>query len=145
DDSVFHADGSLPRAPIALCEVQGYVYEAKLRAAQLAQLLGHHDQAAELRRTAQRLRARFHESFWCDQIQSYAIALDGNKQPCRIGSSNAGQCLFTGIAQPEAAGRIKESLLSDTFFSGWGVRTLPTPEARYNPMSYHNGSIWPHD
>jgi glycogen debranching enzyme len=145
DDSVFHADGSLPKPPIALCEVQGYAYEAKLRAAQLAEVLGRDNQAAELRQAAKRLKARFHEAFWCEQIHSYAIALDGGKQPCRVRSSNAGQCLFTGIAQPEAAAQIKHGLLTETFFSGWGIRTIPTEEPRYNPMSYHNGSIWPHD
>lgn len=145
DDSVFHADGKLPSPPIALCEVQGYVYEAKLRAAQLAEMLGHEGQAEKLRADAHRLRKRFHESFWCDKIQSYAIALDGAKQPCCIRSSNAGQCLFSGIAQPGAAIKIKDSLLSESFFSGWGIRTIPAREARYNPMSYHNGSVWPHD
>ena len=145
DDSVFHADGTLAQAPIALCEVQGYVYEAKLKAASLAEMLGHHEMAADLRDAAKQLKKRFHEAFWCEKIGSYAIALDGNKQPCCIRSSNAGQCLFTGIAQPEAAVKIKDALMSDEFFSGWGVRTIATSEARYNPMSYHNGSVWPHD
>jgi len=135
----------LPEPPIALCEVQGYVYEAKLCAAQLADVLGCYEQAAELRQMAQRLKTRFHDAFWCEQIQSYAIALDGSKHPCRVRSSNAGQCLFTGIAQTEAADKIKQGLLDETFFSGWGIRTIPTLEPRYNPMSYHNGSIWPHD
>jgi glycogen debranching enzyme len=145
DDSVFHADGTLAQAPIALCEVQGYVYEAKLKAAGLAEMLGHDEMAADLREAAKQLKKRFHEAFWCEKIGSYAIALDGNKQPCCIRSSNAGQCLFTGIAQPEAAVKIKDALMSDEFFSGWGVRTIATSEARYNPMSYHNGSVWPHD
>ncbi|MDB6108542.1 MAG: putative Amylo-alpha,6-glucosidase, partial [Pedosphaera sp.] len=145
DDAVFHADGTLPAAPIALCEVQGYVYEAKLRAAQLAEVLGHADQAEELRQAAQRLKVRFHQAFWCEELQTYAIALDGNKQPCRVRSSNAGQCLFTGIAQPEAAAQIKAGLLGEAFFTGWGIRTIGSSEARYNPMSYHDGSVWPHD
>lgn len=145
NDSVFHADGTLAEAPIALCEVQGYVYEAKLKAARLAEVLGHNERARELRLAADRLKQHFHEAFWCEKIGSYAIALDGNKQPCCVRSSNAGQTLFTGIAQPEAAAKIKDSLMSDDFFSGWGVRTVATSEARYNPMSYHNGSIWPHD
>jgi len=145
DDSVFHADGTMPEAPIALCEVQGYVYEAKLRAAEIAEAIGCREDAGLLRDAAERLKAKFHSQYWCDEIQSYAIALDGRKQPCRIRSSNAGQCLFTGIATPEAAALIKNNLLSDCFFSGWGVRTIPTTEARYNPMSYHDGSIWPHD
>ncbi len=145
DDAVFHADGALPEAPIALCEVQGYVYEAKLKAAHLAEVLDHHEAAEQLRQSAQSLKSRFHEAFWCENIQSYAIALDGNKKPCGIRSSNAGQCLFTGIAQPDAAARIQLGLLEADFFSGWGIRTLPNNEVRYNPMSYHNGSIWPHD
>jgi len=145
NDSVFHADGTMATPPIALCEVQGYVYEAKLKAARLAETLGHDELAEKLRASAQKLKKRFHEAFWCEEIGSYAIALDGNKQPCCVRSSNAGQCLFTGIAQPEAAVKIKDALMSDEFFSGWGVRTIATSEARYNPMSYHNGSIWPHD
>ena len=145
EDSVFHADGKIPTAPIALCEVQGYVYEAKLRAAAIAEILGHEERARELRFAAERLKSHFHEKFWCEEIQTYAIALDGHKQPCRIRSSNAGQCLFTGIAPPHIAVRIRDNLLNDASFSGWGIRTVPSTEARYNPMSYHNGSIWPHD
>lgn len=145
DDSVFHQDGKLPSPPVALCEVQGYVYEARLRTAQLAEVLGHRERAETLRQEAEQLKARFHESFWCDKIQSYAIALDGDKKPCCVRSSNAGQCLFSGIARPEAAAKIKEGLFDKSFFSGWGIRTIPTDAARYNPMSYHNGSIWPHD
>ena len=135
----------MPPAPIALSEVQGYVYEAKLRAAKLADIMGCREQAESLRQAAEQIRIRFHQAFWCDEIQSYAIALDGNKKPCCIRSSNAGQCLFTGIAQPDAAARIKKALLAEKFFSGWGIRTIPASEVRYNPMSYHNGSIWPHD
>lgn len=145
DDSVFHADGTLAKAPIALCEVQGYVYEAKLKAARMAEALGHGGRADELRQAARDLKQRFHEAFWSEEIGSYAIALDGNKKRCCVRSSNAGQCLFTGIAQPEAAAKIKDALMNDQFFSGWGVRTIAASEARYNPMSYHNGSIWPHD
>jgi glycogen debranching enzyme len=144
-DSVFHSNGEIPSAPIALCEVQGYVYEAKLRAAQLADAIGRREEAEDLRQAAQRIKTKFHQAYWCEEIGSYAIALDRDKEPCRIRSSNAGQCLFTGIAQPDAAAKIKESLLTDAFFSGWGIRTIPTNEPRYNPMSYHNGSIWPHD
>jgi glycogen debranching enzyme len=144
-DAIFHADGSLAEAPIALCEVQGYVYLAKLKAARLAELLGHTDQAKALRREAQHLKTRFHEAFWCKDLKLYALALDGNKKPCRVRSSNAGQCLFAGIAHPEAAAAIKKELEADHFFSGWGIRTIATSEALYNPMSYHNGSIWPHD
>ena len=145
DDSVFYPDGKMPVPPVALCEVQGYVYEAKLMAVQLAKALGHYEKAETLKLSAQNLKARFHQAFWCDKIQSYAIALDGDKNPVCIRSSNAGQCLFSGIALPEAAAKIKDMLIGDSFFSGWGIRTIPTSEVRYNPMSYHNGSIWPHD
>ena len=145
DDSVFYANGDLAEPPIALCEVQGYVYEAKLKAAQIADVLGHRDRSAELWESAQHLKTRFHDAFWCEQIQSYAIALDGKKKMCCIRSSNAGQCLFTGIAQKDAAAKIKDALIGKNFFSGWGVRTIADSEPRYNPMSYHNGSIWPHD
>jgi glycogen debranching enzyme len=145
EDSVFHADGKLADGPIALCEVQGYVYEAKMRASRLADELGHFEVAEKLRQAAVKLKKQFHEKFWCEDIQTYAIALDGNKQPCRTRSSNAGQCLFSGIAQPQAAAHMIEQLMNPAFFSGWGIRTIPGTEARYNPMSYHNGSIWPHD
>ncbi len=145
DDAVFHKDGALPEPPIALCEVQGYVYQAKLMAARLMEVLGRGGQAQELRKAAEQLKTRFHAAFWCEDIGTYAIALDGAKRPCQVRSSNAGQCLFTGIAQPEAAIRIKEGLMGDSFFSGWGIRTIASSEARYNPMSYHNGSVWPHD
>jgi glycogen debranching enzyme len=145
EDSVFHADGTLVNAPVALCEVQGYVYEAKLKAARLAEVLGHGHRAQELRQAAEQLKEKFHKAFWCEHIGSYAIALDGKKERCCVRASNAGQCLFTGIAQPEAAVKIKDALMTDAFFSGWGVRTIATSEPRYNPMSYHNGSIWPHD
>lgn len=145
EDAVFHADGSIPEAPIALCEVQAYVYEAKLKAARLAEVLGHHAEAQALSKAAQELKTRFQEAFWCEDLQTYAIALDGRKRPCRVRTSNAGHCLFGGIAGPGNAAQIKELLLGETFFSGWGVRTLACSEARFNPMSYHNGSVWPHD
>jgi glycogen debranching enzyme len=144
-DSVFHADGSLAEGPIALCEVQGYVYGAKLGIAAVADAIGLTDLGTRLRREAEVLRERFDTMFWCDDIESYALALDRHKQPCRVRTSNAGQCLFTGIALPDKAKRMAELLGNDTFFSGWGIRTVAQTEARYNPMSYHNGSVWPHD
>jgi glycogen debranching enzyme len=144
-DSVFHADGSAAQGPIALCEVQGYVYAAKRGAAELAMCLGHADRAAELHGQAEALRKRFEEVFWCEELSTYALALDGAKRPCRVRASNAGHCLFTGLASPERAPRVAQTLVHDDSFSGWGVRTLATSEARYNPMSYHNGSVWPHD
>jgi glycogen debranching enzyme len=144
-DSVFHANGELARGPIALCEVQGYVYAAKRGAARLAVSLGRVDMADELARQAETLRKRFEEAFWCEELDTYALALDGEKRPCLVRSSNPGHCLYTGIASPERAARVARVLLEPTSFSGWGVRTIAAGEARYNPMSYHNGSVWPHD
>src|SRR5207302_1521598 len=144
-DSVFHADGTLAEPPIALCEVQAYVYAAKLQAAAMADALGHAPRADRLRHEAEQLRAAFEEKFWCEELSSYALALDGTKQPCRVRTSNAGHCLFGGIASPERARRVAEHIVGPEFFSGWGIRTLAATEARYNPMSYHNGSVWPHD
>jgi glycogen debranching enzyme len=118
---------------------------AKLLAAKCARRLGHSRRAAELEEQAARLAERFEAAFWCPDIDTYALALDGAKRPCRVRSSNAGQLLFTGIVSPERAARLAEGLLRPQFFSGWGVRTLSALEHRYNPMSYHNGSIWPHD
>lgn len=145
DDSVFHADGSLAKAPIALCEVQGYVYEAKIRAAEMAKIVGDMEFAAKLQEQARVLRLKFHDAFWCEDLSFYALALDGDKRPCLVRTSNAGHCLYSGIAAPEHAATISAQLLSDSFYTGWGVRTVASSERRYNPMSYHNGSIWPHD
>jgi len=144
-DAISHADGRLADGPIALAEVQGYVYMAKLLAAKCARRLGHERRAVDLEEQAARLAARFEAAFWCADIDTYALALDGAKEPCRVRSSNAGQLLFTGIVSPDRAARLAEGLLRPQFFSGWGVRTLSGLERRYNPMSYHNGSVWPHD
>jgi glycogen debranching enzyme len=144
-DSVFHADGSSARGPIALCEVQGYVYAAKSEIAQVADALGYRERALQLNLQAEELRDRFEEAFWCDEISTYALALDGEKRQCRVRTSNAGHCLFTGIGGAERAGLAAETLTTPDGFSGWGVRTLAASECRYNPMSYHNGSVWPHD
>jgi glycogen debranching enzyme len=144
-DAISHADGRLADGPIALAEVQGYVYMAKLLAAKCARKLGYSVKADDLEAQAARLAESFDAAFWCDDIGTYALALDGRKQPCRVRSSNAGQLLFTGIVKAERAARLAEDLLRPQFFSGWGVRTLSALEHRYNPMSYHNGSIWPHD
>jgi glycogen debranching enzyme len=144
-DSVFHADGRLAEAPIALCEVQAYAYAARLGAAALADALGESQRAPALRAQAARLQADFEQRFWSDEIGTYALALDGRKRPCRVRASNAGHALFAGIASPEHARAAARTLLDDLSFSGWGVRTLSAAELRYNPMAYHNGSIWPHD
>lgn len=144
-DAIFHEDGTLAPRPIALCEVQGYVYLAKLKAAQLAMLFGDLDKAENLKQQANTLKEKFADKFWLEDKKTFAIALDGNKRPCRISSSNAGQCLFTGIVKEQHAPKLVRTLLSDKMFSGWGIRTVAQGEALYNPMSYHNGSIWPHD
>ncbi len=144
-DSVFHADGSDAEAPIALCEVQGYVYAARLEAARLAEILGEPERAQTLRHQAAILRAAFEEHFWCEKLSTYALALDGENRPCEVRASNAGHCLFAGIASPERAKRVAGTLLDPSLFCGWGVRTIAEGEARFNPMSYHNGSVWPHD
>jgi glycogen debranching enzyme len=144
-DAIFHADGKLAVGPIALPEVQGYVYAAKALASRCAARLGFTDRARELAAQAKALAQRFEESFWCEDLGLYALALDGAKKPCRVRSSNAGQVLFTGIAQHDRAVRVGEAMLNPSFFSGWGIRTIAKTEARYNPMSYHNGSVWPHD
>jgi glycogen debranching enzyme len=144
-DAIFHADGMSAEGPIALCEVQGYVYAAKLAAAKLAKLFGDDARARDLSKQAKTLSRRFEESFWCDELSTYALALDGRKQPCKVRTSNAGHCLFAGIATQEHARRVAATLTDETSFSGWGIRTVATSEARYNPMSYHNGSVWPHD
>jgi glycogen debranching enzyme len=144
-DSVFHRDGRLAEPPIALCEVQGYVYQGKLAGAELARLMEEPQLAQSLAHEAQQLRERFQQAFWCEDIGSYAIALDGNKRQCMVASSNAGHTLWSGIAAPGHAQRIMDQLMGHEFFSGWGIRTIAAGSARYNPMSYHNGSIWPHD
>ena len=144
-DSVFHRDGTLAEAPISLCEVQGYVFAAKRSAAALAEALGDVDRARELDDSAKALRQRFEEVFWCEELSTYALALDGRKQPCRVRSSNAGHCLYAGIVSEERAPRLAATLIGDASHSGWGIRTIAQSEANYNPMSYHNGSVWPHD
>jgi glycogen debranching enzyme len=144
-DAIFHADGSQAPPPIALCEVQAYVYDARRSAARMAEALGSSERAARLNDQAERLRVAFEEHFWCERESIYALALDGDKRPCRVRTSNAGHCLFGGIADPARARRVAETLVGPGMFSGWGIRTVSSTESRYNPMSYHNGSVWPHD
>jgi glycogen debranching enzyme len=144
-DAIFHRDGNLAEGPIALAEVQAYVYAAKIAASRMAADLGDHERAGVLQQQAEALRTRFEDRFWSDDIGCYALALDGRKRPVETRSSNAAHLLMTGIASPARAARIAEQMLTPSFFSGWGVRTIATSEARYNPMAYHNGSIWPHD
>ena len=144
-DAVFHADGQLAEGAIALAEVQGYVYAAKRMAARCAWRIGRDGVAHRLEAEAAALAARFEAAFWCPEIETYALALDGAKKQCVVRASNAGQVLFTGIADPDRAALVAKGLLRPDFFSGWGIRTVARGEARFNPMSYHNGSVWPHD
>jgi glycogen debranching enzyme len=144
-DSIFHADGTLAEAPIALCEVQGYVYAAKRAAAKISRVLGDCRRETALGAEAAELQSKFERAFWCDDLSTYALALDGHKKPCRVRTSNAGHCLFAQIASPDKARLVAHTLLSRDFFTGWGVRTVGSEESRYNPLSYHNGSVWPHD
>jgi len=144
-DSVFHADGALTDGSIALCKVRGYVYAAKRRAAELATVLRKKGRAEELRHQARALQERFEEVFWCEELSTYAMALDGTNRPCLVRTSNPGHCLFTEIPSAPHAERVARTLLSQELYSGWGIRTVAASEVRYNPMSYHNGSVWPHD
>ena len=144
-DSIFHADGRLADPPIALCEVQGYAYAAQRSGSLLAGALREPELAAKLDAAAEKLKARFDEAFWCEEIGSYALALDGQKKQCRVRASNAGHALFCSIASKQHAESAANSLMNEHSFCGWGVRTVAACESRYNPMSYHNGSVWPHD
>ncbi len=144
-DAIFHADGRLATPPIALVEVQGYVYAARRGLAEIARRLGKAELADELRGQAAALKTRFHRAFWLEDEGFYAVALDAEKRPCAIVTSNPGHCLYTGIVPRAAAPRVAARMMEDDLFCGWGVRTLSSRAPRYNPMSYHNGSVWPHD
>lgn len=144
-DSVSHADGRLAQPPIALCEVQGYCYAAWRAAARLAGFLEYHDIENTLIEKANELKRKFNRAFWIPELEFYAMALDRDKQPCRVISSNPGHCLWTEVADREKARAVASRMLSDELFCGWGIRTLGKREVRYNPMSYHNGSVWPFD
>jgi glycogen debranching enzyme len=144
-DAISHANGELAKPPIALAEVQGYVYAAYLAIAEVARRLGRDDRAAPLMDRAAALKKAFLRDFWLERERTVALALDADKQPCRVMTSNAGHCLATGLLDGDWAAALCERLMADDMFSGWGVRTLSANERRYNPMSYHNGSVWPHD
>jgi len=144
-DAVFHADGRLAEGPIALCEVQAYVFAARRAMARMARALGHEELARRQAALADELRQRFEDTFWCEDLSTYALALDGAKRPCRVRASNPGHCLAMGLVTVERAQRVATTLTGEAFFSGWGIRTVAMGEARYNPMSYHDGSVWPHD
>lgn len=144
-DSVFHRNGADATPPIALAEIQGYVYGARMAAATLGEILGHAEMAERNRERAAQLQEAFDEAFWDAELESYVLAVDGNGQPCRVVTSNPGHCLLTGLIPPARAKQLARRLAADDMFSGWGIRTLAAGQTRYNPMSYHNGSIWPHD
>jgi glycogen debranching enzyme len=144
-DSVFHADGRYATGPIALVEVQGYAFAAYRAMAGMAERRGETDAAETWRMKAERIRDKVEGTFWMEDEGFYAIAVDGAGELCRVRASNPGHLMFTGLAAPDRARRVGAQLLSRDFASGWGVRTLALGEARFNPMSYHNGSVWPHD
>jgi glycogen debranching enzyme len=144
-DGVAFPDGSLPEPPIVLIEVQGYVYAAKNELAEIFAALGNNRRAAQLRAEAAALRQRINDAFWMEDRGFYALALDGRKQRIATITSNPGHLLWAGVPTPEQARRMANVLLADEMFSGWGVRTLARHQPAYNPLSYHNGTIWPHD
>lgn len=145
NDAVVHADGRLAEPPIALAEVQGYVYLAKERMADVYEALGMRDRARELLAQAEELRRRFNEAFWMEDERYFAMALDADKRQVRTVTSNPGHGLYCGIVDEEKAVALAKRLLAPDMFSGWGVRTMSKSAVAYNPMSYHNGSVWPHD
>jgi glycogen debranching enzyme len=144
-DAIPAADGTLAPLPLALCELQGYAYEARLRMADILERLGRARAAGRLRREAGDLYERFNETFWWEAEGTYYLGLDGNKRPIETVASNAGHLLGSGIVPPDRAGRVVERLLADDMWSGWGIRTLSSAHPAYNPFSYHTGTVWPHD
>lgn len=144
-DAVMYPDGTLVRQPKALCELQGYVYDAKRRMAEVFATLGDTARASQLAEQADALRRAFNTRFWLEDQGTYAYALDPAKQPVASVVSNPGHCLWTGIADPDKAARVVRRLLQPDMWSGWGIRTLSAEHAAYNPFSYHNGAVWPHD
>jgi glycogen debranching enzyme len=144
-DSIFHSDGSLAKGPIALVEVQAYAFGAWRAAAAIARAVGRPERAVAFDERAQTLRTAFDAAFFDPTLNTYVLALDGEKRACRVRASNAGHALLTGLALPERAEAVVNTLTGPASFCGWGVRTVAATEARYNPMSYHNGSVWPHD
>jgi glycogen debranching enzyme len=146
NDSIFHEDGKLAEGPVALVEVQAYAYGAWRAGALMARRLKRRrDEVTAMTQRATELRQRFDQAFWDEALGTYVLALDGHKRPCRVRSSNAGHALLTGLALPGRAEKVVRGLMQPSSYSGWGIRTIATTEARYNPMSYHNGSVWPHD
>jgi glycogen debranching enzyme len=144
-DAVFDEHGELVTGPIALCEVQGYIYQAKVQMARLATDRGEYDRRDTLLREAADLRTRFNQLFWDTELDFFVMALDGDARPCRVISSNPGHCLAAGIVDADKAQRMAARFMQEDLNSGWGIRTLSSRERRYNPMSYHNGAVWAHD
>jgi glycogen debranching enzyme len=144
-DSMFHADGTFPQGPIAVVEVQGYAYAALNAMSALASERGDVERSAAWRARGEKLRAAIESRFWSPRMNYYATALDGDGRACEVFGSNAGHLLFCGVPDSEHATAVRQALASERFASGWGIRTLARGEPRYNPMSYHNGSVWPHD
>jgi glycogen debranching enzyme len=144
-DAVVYPDGSLVKGPKALCELQGYVYDAWQRMAQVFDALGNSSRAQELRTKATALFRHFNEAFWDEESGFYAYALDGEKKPVLSVASNPGHCLWSGIVPADRARRVVERLMKPDMWSGWGIRTLSANHPAYNPHSYQNGSVWPHD
>lgn len=144
-DSVFYENGKLAQPPIALCEVQGYAYMARILMSSLALAMDERDYSTKLKHEAIQIKKRFNEKFWDEELGMFVLALDRHKRPCRVKTSNAGHALYTGIADKDKAKILVNSLLKPDMYSGWGIRTLSKESKKYNPMSYHNGSVWPHD
>jgi glycogen debranching enzyme len=144
-DAVIYPDGSQVHQPKALVELQGYAFDARRRMAEVFDALDEPDHAAEQRTAAARLRERFEEAYWCEDIGFYAFGLDPNKQAIKSLASNVGHCLWTGLLRPDRAERVVRRFLEPDFWSGWGIRTLSAVHPGYNPYSYHRGSVWPHD
>jgi glycogen debranching enzyme len=144
-DAVVYPDGRQVSQPKALVELQGYAFDAKLRMAEIFEALGEPDRATPLRAQAEQLRSKFEDAFWCDDLGFYAFGLDPQKQPIKTLASNVGHCLWSGLPSPDRAAKVVQRLLEPDFWSGWGIRTLPSSHPAYNPYSYHRGSVWPHD
>ncbi|WP_077002639.1 glycogen debranching N-terminal domain-containing protein [Variovorax sp. KK3] len=144
-DSIFHEDGRTPEGPIALVEVQGYAVAALRGMAEMAAWLGHDVVAAPYADAAEAWRGRVESRFWQEDMQFYALALDGGGEPCRVYASNTGHLLYMGLPGAERGRAVARQLLASGLDSGWGLRTLSSKAIRFNPMSYHNGSVWPHD
>jgi glycogen debranching enzyme len=144
-DCIRDRHGRLAVTPVALAEVQGYVYDAKRRMAALARVRGDVDLATRLEAEAEALRVRFEEAFWIEDQGYYAMAIDGEKRRADAIGSNAGHCLWSGIVAPDRAARVVERLMASDMFTGWGIRTYASGQAGYNPIGYHTGTVWPHD